>query len=215
MKHEADAEPVDPLSGDPRLVALFGDRFPAVMAFHDQLRDQGELRGLIGPRELGRLWERHIVNSAAVVPFLGSGSVADVGSGAGLPGMVIAAMLPERRVVLIEPMERRTQWLQEMVAHLELGNVEIVRARAEEVHDSVAVSTVTARAVAPIAKLVKWCAPLLEPGGRLVFLKGKNAEAEIESARHHLRKAGLRARVHEAETLPGGEPTRAVVVERV
>src|SRR6478752_5949456 len=144
----------DPLDGSAEVRAYLGDRYDSVRAFGALLADQGELRGLIGPREIGRIWERHLLNSAAVVPFLGDGVLVDVGSGAGLPGLVIAAMQPERRVVLVEPMERRTAWLREASEILGMDNVTVLRGRAEEVRDVVEADVVTARAVAAIDKLV-------------------------------------------------------------
>ena len=121
--------------------------------------DQGVLRGLIGPREVERLWERHLLNSAAVAHFLPDGTVADVGSGAGLPGLVIAAMQPEREVVLIEPMERRTTWLTEAANALELSNVRVLRGRAEEVGAEVSAQAVTARAVRGILGRLSFWVP--------------------------------------------------------
>ena len=119
----------DPLDGDDRLEPFFGPAWTAVLGFHDLLVDQGELRGLVGPREFTRLWERHLLNSAAVVPFLPStGRIIDLGSGAGLPGIVVAAMVPSAEVVLLEPMERRTDWLSEVAETLRLDNVTVVRA---------------------------------------------------------------------------------------
>jgi 16S rRNA (guanine527-N7)-methyltransferase len=199
---------------DPRVIRFFGDRLEAVQAFAALLLDHGTDRGLIGPREAPRLWERHILNSAAVVPFLPSGAVADVGSGAGLPGLVIAAMEPERPITLIEPMERRVAWLEEAVAHLGLTNVSVARGRAEEMSGVVTVQAVTARAVAPIAKLVTWCAPLLAPAGEMIFLKGRSARAEVDSATAVLRKAGLTAEIHEAGTIEGLESTHVVRLRR-
>lgn len=124
------------------------------------------LRGLIGPREIGRIWDRHILNSAAVVQYLPqTGTIVDIGSGAGLPGLVIAAMRPEAEVVLIEPMERRCTWLNEMTETLGLTNVEVKRGRAEEFHDAFEADVVTARAVAALDKLARWSLPLLRHGG--------------------------------------------------
>lgn len=204
----------DPLDGDERVVSYLGDRYEAVRAFGALLADQGELRGLIGPRELSRIWERHLLNSAAVVPFLGEGVVVDIGSGAGLPGLVIAAMEPERRVVLVEPMERRCAWLREAAEELGLASVTVVRGRAEEVRDVVEADVVTARAVAAIDKLVKWSAPLLAPGGRMALLKGRTASDEVDKAKYVLRRAGLAAEVHSAPTVPGVEPTTVVTLDR-
>lgn len=202
----------DPLHGTPAVEAYFGAAYPKVLAFAEALADQGVLRGLIGPRELTRIWERHLLNSAALIPFLGTGVVADVGSGAGLPGMVIAAMQPERSVVLVEPMERRTAWLLEVARAVGLDNVVVVRGRAEEVVESVAADVVTARAVASIDKLVKWCVPLLKPGGTMALLKGRTAAEELERAKYVLRKHGLTGAVHRADTIPDVEPTTVVTL---
>lgn len=208
----------DPLHGSVAVKEYFGEAFARVEAFAELLADQGVLRGLIGPREVARLWERHILNSAAVVPFLSgashSGTIVDVGSGAGLPGMVIAAMLPERQVVLVEPMERRTTWLFEAAKQCGIDNVTVVRGRAEEVGDIVEADVLTARAVASIDKLVKWCAPLLSPAGEMVLLKGRSAPDEIERAKYTLRKFGLVATVEAAPTIPEVEATSVVVLRR-
>lgn len=189
-----------------------GVSYDGVAAFGALLERHGIERGLLGPRELGRLWERHLLNSAAVVPFVGKGSVVDVGSGAGLPGIVVAIMRPEQRVWLVEPMERRASWLTEVAKELELPNVTVVRGRAEEMKGSVIGDSITARAVAPIEKLVKWCAPLLAEGGTMALLKGRSAPAEIESAKYALKRAGLTARVVEAPTMPGLESTSVVTI---
>ncbi|MFN3867376.1 MAG: 16S rRNA (guanine(527)-N(7))-methyltransferase RsmG [Demequina sp.] len=204
----------DPLHGSAAVREYFGESFHRVESFVSLLADQGVLRGLIGPRELGRLWERHILNSAAVVPFLGSGTIVDVGSGAGLPGMIVAAMLPEQRVLLVEPMERRTAWLYEAAEHCGIENVTVVRGRAEEVRDVVEADYITARAVAPIDKLVKWCAPLLSDTGEMVLLKGRNAPEEMERAKYVIRKFGLVGSVEAAPTLPDLEPTHVVRLHR-
>ena len=211
---EADGYASDPLRDDPRVSAFFGEALPRVRAFADLLADQGELRGLIGPRELPRLWERHILNSAAVAPFLPAGELVDVGSGAGLPGVVLAAMEPSREVTLIEPMERRTTWLTEAVEHSGIDNVRVWRGRAEEYAEGIAAKAVTARAVANVTKLVKWCAPLLADDGQMVFLKGRSAEQELDAAKYVLRKQGFAAEVMEAPTLEGLEPTRVVRLAR-
>lgn len=200
--------------GERALRDYFGDRFDAVASFAALLAAEGETRGLIGPRELDRLWERHILNSAAVVPFLGPGRIVDVGSGAGLPGLVIAAMLPSREVILVEPMERRVAWLEEAAAHVGLANVVVVRGRAEEVKDTVKADVLTARAVASIDKLIKWCGPLLAPDGHMALLKGRSAGDEIERAKYALRKARLVADIESAPTLPGLDPTTVVRLRR-
>ncbi len=200
--------------GSTALREYFGESFDAVAAFAELLAAEGETRGLIGPRELDRLWERHILNSAAVVPFLGAGRIVDVGSGAGLPGLVIAAMLPTREVVLVEPMERRVAWLEEAAAEVGLANVVVVRGRAEEVKGAVMADVLTARAVASIDKLIKWCLPLLGPNGHMALLKGRSAADEIDRAKYALRKARLVAEIDSAPTLPGLEPTTVVRLRR-
>lgn len=207
---------LDPLEGDARLPEYFGAAWPAVSRFAAMLREQGELRGLLGPREQSRLWERHLLNSAAVVQHLPrTGAIADVGSGAGLPGIVVAAMLPEAEIVLIEPMERRTQWLEEVVAELDLSNVRVVRARAEELDGALEADAVTARAVAAMDKLARWCLPLLRDGGTLVALKGRSAGDELEKAKYVLRKLGGDAgEVLDAPTIPGVDSTTVVRVMR-
>jgi len=207
---------LDPLEGDARLPEYFGAAWPTVSRFAALLREQGELRGLLGPREQSRLWERHLLNSAAVVQHLPrTGAIADVGSGAGLPGIVVAAMLPEAELVLIDPMERRTQWLEEVVAELGLSNVRVVRARAEELDGALEADAVTARAVAAMDKLARWCLPLLRDGGTLVALKGRSAGDELEKAKYVLRKLGGDAgEVLDAPTIPGVDSTTVVRVMR-
>ncbi|MDN4477813.1 16S rRNA (guanine(527)-N(7))-methyltransferase RsmG [Demequina sp. SYSU T00039] len=205
----------DPLHGSSAVREFLGDTYPRVLAFAELLAEQGPEKGLIGPREPARLWERHILNSAAVMPFLPDGVVADVGSGAGLPGMVLAAMDPSRDYVLIEPMERRVQWLFESSRHCGIDNVRILRGRAEEVAESVEADAITARAVAAVDKLVKWCSPLLSPTGSMVLLKGRSAQDEIDRAKYTLRKHRLVGEVHEAGTIEGVEPTTVVTLTRV
>src|SRR6187402_444715 len=135
-------------------VALFGDRIELARRFAADLAREGETRGLIGPLELPRLWSRHILNSALVAPVLHAGVVGDVGSGAGLPGLVLAIARPDVRFVLIEPMERRVDWLLEEVGALGLDNVAVLRARAEDVRLASPLDQVTARAVSALSKLI-------------------------------------------------------------
>lgn len=146
------------------------------------LATDGVVRGLIGPRESGRLWSRHLLNSGVVGPLLAvSELVVDVGTGAGLPGIPLAIARPDCRVALVEPLERRTIFLQEMVDSLGLTNCRVVRGRADQVVDECGgADVVTSRAVAPLAKLAAWSAPLLRVGGRLLALKGASAADEIE-----------------------------------
>ena len=211
----SDADNTDLKTLDPAaLRGFFGERLEPVLAFATLLAAEGETRGLIGPRELDRLWERHILNSAAVVPFLGGGRIVDVGSGAGLPGLVIGAMLPDREVTLVEPMERRVAWLEEAASTVGLSNVVVVRGRAEEVRGAVTADVVTARAVASLDKLIKWCLPLLAADGHMALLKGRSAAGEVDRAKYALRKARLAAHVEAAPTLPGLEPTTVVRLTR-
>jgi 16S rRNA (guanine527-N7)-methyltransferase len=167
--------------------ALFGDRIELARAFTLALAEQGEERGLIGPLEVPRLWTRHILNSAIAAPLF-RGEVADVGSGAGLPGIVLAIARPDVSWTLIEPMERRVAWLDEQVATLGLSNVTVVRGRAEEVGLSARFDMVTARAVSALRTLLPWTAPLVRNGGELALLKGANAENEISAAQKQIRK---------------------------
>lgn len=208
--------PGDPLSDDAAVREYFGHAWPAVSGFHAMLTEEGVLRGLVGPREVSRLWARHLLNSAAAVPFLPeTGRIVDLGSGAGLPGVVIAAMRPSCEVVLLEPMERRTDWLREVADRLSLDNVVVERARAEEVHGRLVADAVTARAVAALDKLYRLALPLLRVGGVLVALKGDKAEQEVGEARHAGKKWGAGpAEVVLAPTIAGVDPTRVVRVVR-
>jgi 16S rRNA (guanine527-N7)-methyltransferase len=171
---------------------LFGDHLEQARAFTADLAQHGEERGLIGPLELERLWSRHVVNSVLVAPLLAPGRVGDVGSGAGLPGLVLAIARPDVHLVLIEPMERRTDWLSEEAERLGLRNVTVLRGRAEDVVPDPLLDQVTARAVSALSKLVPLCAPLLRRGGEMIFLKGERVQQEIDVAEKALRKAKLR-----------------------
>ena len=164
---------------------LFGDRIDLARRFTAALAAEGELRGLIGPLELPRLWTRHILNSAIAAPLF-HGSVADIGSGAGLPGLVLAIARPDVQWTLIEPMERRVAWLTEQKDALGLDNVTIMRARAEDV--GLEFDVVTARAVSALRTLIPITAPLVKDAGELIFLKGHNVSAEIDAAQKVLRK---------------------------
>ena len=188
------AGPLSPieLEAEPAAAAeLFGDRIELARAFTTNLAEHGEEFGLIGPLELPRLWTRHILNSVLVAPLLRPGLVGDVGSGAGLPGLVLAIARPDVSFVLIEPMERRVKWLRDQVAELVLDNVSVLRARAEEAADQVSLDQVTARAVSALSKLVPITVPLVRDGGELVFLKGANAQKEIDAAAKVIRKYHL------------------------
>lgn len=162
---------------------LFGDRLPLAQRFVEHLATTGIERGLIGPREVPRLWERHVLNCAVVGDLLPEGAlVADVGSGAGLPGLALALARPDCTFILIEPLERRVAWLDEVVEDLGLEAVDVVRARAEQVAGSVDVDVVTARAVSALKTLIPLTLPLIQGTGELLALKGRSAAEEIQAA---------------------------------
>lgn len=169
----------------------FGDRLDAVQRYAELLAGPGMERGLIGPREVPRLWERHLLNCAVVEAAISAeATVVDVGSGGGLPGVVLALLRPDVTMLLVEPLLRRASYLREVVAELGLANTEVVRARAEDLHGKVLADRVTARAVAPLEKLTRWCLPLLRPGGALVALKGESVAAELAAAAGQLKALG-------------------------
>lgn len=190
--------------------AVFGARADLARRYTAALAAHGEERGLIGPLELPRLWSRHVLNCAVAAPLF-SGRVGDVGSGAGLPGLVLAIARPDVEWVLIETMERRVAWLSEQVSDLGLANVEIVRTRAEEWNRGASLDAVTARAVSAFRTLIPLTAPLVRDGGELILLKGANAEAEIAAAEKSIRR--FRLSDVRVETVGGAllpEPTRVI-----
>jgi 16S rRNA (guanine527-N7)-methyltransferase len=172
--------------------SLFGDRIELARSFAAELGARGEELGLIGPLEPPRLWTRHILNSVLLAPLLRPGLVGDVGSGAGLPGLVLAIARPDVDLVLIEPMERRVDWLRAEAERLGLRNVSVVRARAEEARPAGPLDQVTARAVSALRTLIPLTVPLVRPGGELVFMKGARVEEELAAAEKAVRKARLR-----------------------
>jgi len=181
--------------------ALFGDRIDVARAFTADLARRGEELGLIGPLELPRLWTRHILNSVLVAPLLSPGVVGDIGSGAGLPGIVLAIARPDVSFVLIEPMERRVDWLTSEAKSLGLENVKVIRARAEETKLDWPLDQVTARAVSALSTLIPLTAPLVKAGGQMLFMKGARVEDEITAAAKAIRKA----RLSDVEVLVLGE----------
>ena len=183
MKH-FEAEPA-------AAVAIFGDQIDQARSFAQTLAGDSDELGLLGPRELDKLWSRHILNSAVVAELVRPGDkVADVGSGAGLPGIPMAIARPDAEFVLIEPMERRSSWMVEVVEDLGLKNVRVLRSRAEDVSEQ-DFDIVTARAVAALDKLLKMCVPLLKPGGALIALKGSKAAEEIANSKKLEKKLGI------------------------
>jgi 16S rRNA (guanine527-N7)-methyltransferase len=172
-------------------VAIYGDQIDQARSFAQTLANDSDELGLLGPRELDKLWSRHILNSAVVAELVRPGDkVADVGSGAGLPGIPMAIARPDAEFVLIEPMERRSSWMLEVVEDLGLKNVRILRSRAEDVTEQ-DFDIVTARAVAALDKLLKMCVPLLKPGGALIALKGSKASEEIANSKKLEKKLGI------------------------
>ncbi len=193
---------------------LFGPRLGLTERFAGMLATAGIERGLIGPREHERLWERHLVNCAVVQELVPDRAhVVDVGSGAGLPGVVLALAREDLRVTLVEPLQRRVNWLEDVVAALGLGDqVSVVRARAEEcaVRDA---DVVASRAVAPLDRLVTWCVPLAKPGGTVMALKGRSVDSELDQHRHALNRIGVSAiEVVRCELGQGLEPTTVVTM---
>ena len=183
MKH-FEAEPA-------AAVAIFGDQIDHARSFAQTLANDSDELGLLGPRELDKLWSRHILNSVVVAELVHPGhKLADVGSGAGLPGIPMAIARPDAEFVLIEPMERRSSWMLEVVEDLGLKNVRILRSRVEDVTEQ-DFDIVTARAVAALDKLLKMCVPLLKPGGALIALKGSKAAEEIANAKKLEKKLGI------------------------
>ena len=216
---QRDVRPPSRRAGDPftpeaptdRVRRFFGPAFADIAEFARMLEEEGELRGLLGPRDMERIWSRHLVNSAAVLDFLPRrGQVLDIGSGAGLPGIVIAVCRPDLDVHLAEPMTRRCEWLADVVDALGLDNATIHQARAEELRGKGKADVVTARAVANMAKLVRMTSKLIAPGGALVALKGRRAPFEVEEAGTELKRHHLAAKIHEVPSIMEDESTYIV-----
>ena len=193
---------------------VFGEHIDQARKFAELLVRDGDLLGLIGPRELPKLWSRHILNSAVVAELIEDNqTVADIGSGAGLPGIPMAIMKPRAKFVLIEPMERRSRWLAEVVIpELGLTNVEVLRGRAEAA-PLANYDVATARALSALPKLLRMIAPLVVPGGQILALKGSKAAQEIEDSKNlakKLRLAGFEIVTAGQKLL--GEPTTVVRV---
>ena len=196
----------------PHAAGVFASRLDLATAYAQLLATDGVVKGLIGPREVPRIWDRHILNSAVVVSRVPQdATVADIGTGAGLPGLVWAIARPDIHVTLVEPLLRRTVFLDQVVSDLGLDNVTVLRSRAEDVRGTFDV--VTARAVAALDKLARWCMPLVRPGGVLLAMKGQSAAEEVQIASATLHRLGATSIV--VTTYENGEtPTTVVEVTR-
>ena len=191
---------------------VYGTQYPLVSRYVDILTSTAVDWGLIGPREADRMWDRHILNCAALNGLIADhSSVADVGSGAGLPGIPLALLRPDLRVTLIEPLLRRSTFLTETIEKLVITDrVQVVRARAEDHHQSYDV--VAARAVAPLERLIGWCNPLRATRGVILALKGESAADEVTAARHQLEAARLKAAVLSVRAHPNADPATVICV---
>lgn len=208
--------------------AVFGELTDTAAEYVELLRGPGMERGLIGPREGERIWERHVLNSTAVTAELGAVelgdgiTVTDIGSGAGLPGIPLALCRPDLSIVLVEPLLRRSIFLEEAIEKLQLGalgiDVRVIRGRAEDEHvlrDANESDAVTARAVAPLAKLAGWCSPLIRTGGQLIALKGESAAKELERDGAALARCGLREARFSTVEVTGADPTYLITASKM
>lgn len=192
---------------------IFGTGIAKARSYTAALVADGETLGLLGPREYSKIWTRHVLNSAVVAELVPAGAkVADVGSGAGLPGIPMAIAQPEAHFTLIEPMERRSEWLKSQVESLGLSNVSVLRARADEVGE--VFDIVTARALKPMPQLLEWCVPMTKLGGKVIALKGAKAADEVADAKKLVKKLGIES----FDIMFTGEqfleePTRVVVTQ--
>ena len=195
---------------------MFGSALEKACQFAEILATDGVQRGLIGPRETPRLWDRHLLNCAVVAELLPeAGELVDIGSGAGLPGVVLAMLRPGIRVVLLEPLLRRSVFLEECLARLDLPNATVVRGRAEDMAGAIRADIATARAVAPLDRLAGWAAGLLRPGGEILAIKGQSAEQELAAARPVLSRLRVRSaevlRVGQGRVVPATTVVRVVI----
>ena len=190
--------------------SVFGNHIESANRYVDILATRGVEWGLLGPREGERLWDRHVLNSAALADLIPAGStVADVGSGAGLPGVPLAILRPDLQVDLIEPLLRRATFLTQVVDELGMADrVRVVRSRAEDHRQTYDV--VTARALAPLERLVRWCAPLRSPMGVILALKGRSAQEELVASEKVLRERRLVGEVLSVRAHPTVDPTTVV-----
>lgn len=215
MTYSADSGAIQPVPDHEAIAReVFGEQFGLALQYHQLLAGQGLEWGLIGPREVARLWDRHLLNSVAIADLISEGAdVIDVGSGAGLPGVPLAILRPDLGMTLLEPLLRRVNFLTQVVDNLGITDrVEVRRGRAEECDRTFDV--VTGRAVAPLKRLLPWVLPLLRPGGEVIALKGSSAVDELRAVDNFLRKHRLRAEVVAVRADPRSEVTTAVRVRR-
>jgi 16S rRNA (guanine527-N7)-methyltransferase len=191
----AEVEAAGAVPAPPAVAAqVFGPALPRAVEFASLLATAGVERGLLGPREVPRLWERHLLNCAVVAELVpDDAEVVDVGSGAGLPGLVVALLRPAQPMILLEPMLRRTVFLEECVERLDLSQVTIRRGRGEELAGTIRADVATSRAVAPLDRLVPLSVGVLRPGGTILAIKGRDAAAELEQASPLLRQLGVQS----------------------
>ncbi len=216
-QRQAGLDAKTPVTVTPRAAGIvFGDRLAIAERYVAHLASTGVAHGLIGPREVPRLWERHVLNCAVLTDLLPVGAqVADIGSGAGLPGVCLAIRRPDLQVVLVEPLLRRVTWLRTVVADLDLTDrVEVRRGRAQDVSADLRVPFVTARAVASLDKLAAWALPLMVPAGSLLAIKGRTAQDELDSVQPRLAALGAAGRVLQVGPEVLAEPTLVVRVDR-
>ncbi|WP_188189020.1 16S rRNA (guanine(527)-N(7))-methyltransferase RsmG [Nonomuraea sp. SYSU D8015] len=191
-----------------------GEAWDRANAFAELLAGPGVVRGLLGPREVPRIWDRHLLNCAVVAEVVPPAArLVDIGSGAGLPGLVLAIVRPDLTVTLLEPLLRRTVFLEECVEALKLDNVEVLRGRAEELAGKRVFDVASARAVAPLDRLLKWAMPLLREGGELIAMKGERAAGELAEAESQLQASG--ARTAELVTVGRGKVEPPATLVRV
>lgn len=194
---------------------VFAARLDVAVRYAQILVTDGVARGLLGPRESPRIWDRHLLNCAVLTDEMAPGdNVCDIGAGAGLPGVVLSIRRPDLRVTLVEPLLRRATFLTETVRRLGLDNVEVVRARAEELHGRWRFDVVTSRAVAPLPRLLDWSMPLVRPGGQLLAMKGRSAADDLTAAEAEVRRwGGRRAEVRQLGATLLAVPTTVIRLE--
>jgi 16S rRNA (guanine527-N7)-methyltransferase len=197
----------------PLVEKLFPRAADRLAAYAELLATEGTLRGLIGPREVPRLWDRHLLNCAVLERLIPEEStVADIGTGAGLPGIVLALVRPDLQVSLVEPLLRRTTFLQEAVDELGVDNATVVRSRAENLPRA-SYDVVTSRAVAPLGKLAGWCLPLCAEGGLMLAMKGSSVEDELDASERELEALGAEVwHIHQLGVDELAQPTTVVSI---